>query len=90
MRVIFGYIDKTVRQYESVFSGTCIGFDLFFKASRLVISVQKCDLLTGLDALSNVLVLNICDKNLRKLTLKTSIAFSSSVTPCVFAQTQSR
>ena len=55
----FRYIDKTVRQYKSVFSGTCIGFDLFVKASRLVISVQKCDLLTGLDALSNVLVLKI-------------------------------
>ena len=55
MRVIFGYIDKIARQYESILSGTCIDFGLFFKTSCLVASVQKCDLLAGLYALSNVL-----------------------------------
>ena len=55
MRVIFGYIDKIARQYESVLSGTCIDFGSFIKASCLVTRVQKCDLLAGLYALSNVL-----------------------------------
>jgi len=55
MRVIFGYIDKLARQYESVLSGTCIDFGLFFKVSCLVTSAQKCDLLAGLYAPSNVL-----------------------------------
>ena len=55
MRVIFGYIDKIARQYKSVLFGTCIDFGLFFLISCLVTSVQKCDLLAGLDALSNVL-----------------------------------
>jgi len=58
-----------------VLFGTCIDFGLFFKISCLVTSVQKCDLLAGLDELSNVLNWKICGKNLKKLTLKNSIAF---------------